>query len=156
VGIERPQSLGQPVDDVAVGRPVPDQRRNILEEHAFDWEVRYVADQAGVIHAQRLLNGSRSILGHRSPTSPRRDDRHGAQAVPNRQVAVRRRARGGGSNLGLAEGDYVEVDWDPDAGALLIWPRDAYQKRVPQRAYVSAVAEFLRDHGPALAALEAD
>ncbi len=60
------------------------------------------------------------------------------------------------ATLGLAEGDYVEVDWDPDAGALLIWPRDAYQKRVPQRAYVSAVAEFLRDYGPALAALEAD
>jgi antitoxin component of MazEF toxin-antitoxin module len=60
------------------------------------------------------------------------------------------------ATLGLTEGDYVEVDCDSEAGALLIWPRDVYDSRVPERAYLAAVAGFLRDYGPSLAALEAD
>jgi antitoxin component of MazEF toxin-antitoxin module len=58
--------------------------------------------------------------------------------------------------LGLTEGEYVEVDWDSEAGALLIWPRDVFESRVPERAYLAAVAAFLQDYGPALAALEAE
>ena len=64
--------------------------------------------------------------------------------------------RAAAESLGLGDGDYVEVDWDGEAGALLVWPRDAYERRVPQRDYLETVAAFLRDYGPALAALEAD
>ncbi len=58
--------------------------------------------------------------------------------------------------LGLVDGDYVEIDWEGEAGVLLLWPRAAYERRVPPRAYLETVAAFLRDYGPALAALEAD
>ena len=56
--------------------------------------------------------------------------------------------------LGLADGDYVEVELDAVAGALLIWPREAHRRRVPSSEYVNLVGEFLRDYGDTLAALE--
>jgi antitoxin component of MazEF toxin-antitoxin module len=60
------------------------------------------------------------------------------------------------TTLGLGEGDYVEIEWDAAAGALLVWPREAYANRVPPVEYLQTVAAFLRDYGPALAALEAE
>ena len=67
-----------------------------------------------------------------------------AVAVP--QVAARA--------LGLAEGDYVDVEHDAAAGALLIWPRAAHQRLALSSDYVRMVGEFIRDCGDALAALE--
>jgi antitoxin component of MazEF toxin-antitoxin module len=56
--------------------------------------------------------------------------------------------------LGLGEGDYVEIECDSEAGALLIWPRAAYERILPRPEYVHAVAGFLQDYGAALVALE--
>ena len=58
--------------------------------------------------------------------------------------------------LELDEGDYVEIDCDRGAGALLIWPRAAHARALPRPEYVRAVAVFLQDYGPALAALESE
>jgi antitoxin component of MazEF toxin-antitoxin module len=56
--------------------------------------------------------------------------------------------------LGLTENDYVEVEIDAVAGALLIWPRRARQRVGLDSEYVRRVGEFVRDYGSALAALE--
>ena len=58
--------------------------------------------------------------------------------------------------VGLAEDDYVEVECDSAAGAIVIWPRTAYRHRLPRPEYVRAVAAFLSDYGAALAALESE
>jgi antitoxin component of MazEF toxin-antitoxin module len=58
--------------------------------------------------------------------------------------------------VGLAEDDYVEVECDGAAGAIVVWPRAAYTRRLPRPEYVRAVAAFLYDYGAALAALEAE
>jgi antitoxin component of MazEF toxin-antitoxin module len=58
--------------------------------------------------------------------------------------------------LGLGEGDYVEIECDGEAGALLIWPRAAHARTLPRPEYVRAVAAFLQDYGDALAALESE
>ena len=58
--------------------------------------------------------------------------------------------------LGLGEGDYVEIECDSEAGALLIWPRAAYARTLPRPDYVRAVAAFLQDYGGVLAALESE
>jgi antitoxin component of MazEF toxin-antitoxin module len=58
--------------------------------------------------------------------------------------------------LGLGEGDYVEIECDGEAGALLIWPRAARARTLPRPEYVRAVAAFLQDYGDALAALESE
>jgi antitoxin component of MazEF toxin-antitoxin module len=57
--------------------------------------------------------------------------------------------------VGLRAGDYVEVEWDADAGAILLWPRDARQRLGLTSQYVEMVGQFLRDYGDALAALDA-
>jgi antitoxin component of MazEF toxin-antitoxin module len=57
--------------------------------------------------------------------------------------------------VGLQGGDYVEIECDPDAGAILVWPRDARQRLGLTSQYVEMVGEFLRDYGDALAALDA-
>jgi hypothetical protein len=57
--------------------------------------------------------------------------------------------------LGMAEGDYVHVEHDAAAGALLLWPHTAHDRLGITSDYVRVVGEFLRDYGPALAALEA-
>jgi antitoxin component of MazEF toxin-antitoxin module len=56
--------------------------------------------------------------------------------------------------LGLAEGDYVEVEHDAAAGALIIWPRSARERLALGSDYIRTVGEFIRDYGEALAALE--
>jgi antitoxin component of MazEF toxin-antitoxin module len=56
--------------------------------------------------------------------------------------------------LGLGDGDYVEIEIDTAAGALLIWPRAARERLGLHSDYVQTVAEYLRDYGEALAALE--
>ena len=56
--------------------------------------------------------------------------------------------------VGLAEGDYVDVEHDAAAGALLIWPRAAHQRLGLSSEYVRMVGAFLREYGEALAALE--
>ncbi|HEY7064705.1 MAG TPA: hypothetical protein VII06_24745 [Chloroflexota bacterium] len=56
--------------------------------------------------------------------------------------------------LGLGEGDYVRIEQDAAAGALLLWPHVAYERVGVSSEYVRAVGDFLRDYGPALAALE--
>ena len=53
--------------------------------------------------------------------------------------------------LGLSEGDYVEIECDGEAGALLIWPRAAYTRTLPRPEYVRAVAALLQDYGAVLA-----
>ncbi len=58
--------------------------------------------------------------------------------------------------LGVAEGDYVLVEHDAAAGALLVWPLAARERLGVGSAYVQTVAAFVRDYGDALAALEAD
>jgi antitoxin component of MazEF toxin-antitoxin module len=57
--------------------------------------------------------------------------------------------------LGVAEGDYVHVDHDAAAGALLLWPHAAHDRLAISSEYVRLVGDFLHDYGPALAALEA-
>jgi hypothetical protein len=57
--------------------------------------------------------------------------------------------------LGVAEGDYVHLEYDAAAGALLLWPHAAHARLGISSEYVRVVGEFLRDYGPALAALEA-
>jgi antitoxin component of MazEF toxin-antitoxin module len=64
--------------------------------------------------------------------------------------------RDGASALGLGEGDYVEVECDSEAGALIIWPRAAYERNLPRPEYVRAVAAFLQEYGAALTALESE
>jgi antitoxin component of MazEF toxin-antitoxin module len=56
--------------------------------------------------------------------------------------------------LGMADGDYVHVEHDPAAGALLLWPHAAHERLAISSDYVRLVGEFLRDYGAALAALE--
>ncbi|HWP29168.1 MAG TPA: hypothetical protein VFB73_14160 [Chloroflexota bacterium] len=56
--------------------------------------------------------------------------------------------------LDLHDGDYVEIECDPAAGALVIWPRALYQRLGLTPAYVRLVGDFLRDYGEVLAALE--
>jgi hypothetical protein len=58
--------------------------------------------------------------------------------------------------LGVAEGDYVLVEHDAAAGALLVWPLAARERLGVGSAYVGAVAAFVQDYGEALAALEAE
>ena len=57
--------------------------------------------------------------------------------------------------LGIQDGDYVVVEHDPGAGAMLVWPRATYARGGVDSTYVRAVADFLHDYGPALAALDA-
>jgi antitoxin component of MazEF toxin-antitoxin module len=57
-------------------------------------------------------------------------------------------------SLGLIASDYVEVEVDATAGALLVWPRAARARLGLSSDYVRTVAEFLRDYADALAALE--
>ena len=64
--------------------------------------------------------------------------------------------RDAASALGLGEGDYVEIECDDAAGALIIWPRAVYARTLPRPEYVRAVAAFLEDYGAALAALESE
>jgi antitoxin component of MazEF toxin-antitoxin module len=59
------------------------------------------------------------------------------------------------SALGLAEGDYVRLEHDAAAGALLLWPHTAHERLGLSSEYVRQIGEFLRDYGAALAALEA-
>ncbi len=56
--------------------------------------------------------------------------------------------------VALQAGDYVEIECDADAGALLLWPRAARQRLGLTSQYVEMVADFLRDYGEALAALD--
>jgi antitoxin component of MazEF toxin-antitoxin module len=58
--------------------------------------------------------------------------------------------------LSAAEGDYVLVEHDAAAGAVLVWPLAAQQRLGLGSDYVRTVADFLRDYGDALAALEAE
>jgi antitoxin component of MazEF toxin-antitoxin module len=58
--------------------------------------------------------------------------------------------------LGVAEGDFVHLEHDAAAGALVVWPLAAHQRLALGSAYVRTVADFLRDYGDALAALDAD
>jgi antitoxin component of MazEF toxin-antitoxin module len=67
-----------------------------------------------------------------------------AVAVPGQAAAA----------LGLREGDYVEIECDPDAGALVIWPRVRCQRLGLTPASVRLVGDLLRDYGEVLAALE--
>lgn len=67
-----------------------------------------------------------------------------AVSVPTAAVAA----------LGLAAGDYVVVEQDTVAGALLVWPLRVRQRLGVSSEYVQTVAEFVRDYGDALAALE--
>ncbi len=56
--------------------------------------------------------------------------------------------------LGLTAGNYVRLEHDATAGAVLLWPYQAHARRGVDSEYMRAVADFLRDYGPALAALE--
>ena len=58
--------------------------------------------------------------------------------------------------LSVAEGDYVLVEHDAAAGALLVWPLAARERLGLGGDYVRTVAAFLRDYGDALAALETE
>jgi len=56
--------------------------------------------------------------------------------------------------LGVTTGDYVHLEHDATAGAVLLWPHAAYTRLGVSSEYVRIVSEFLRDYGPALAAVE--
>ena len=56
--------------------------------------------------------------------------------------------------LGVAAGDYVEVEHGAAAGVLLVWPYSRYQRLGLTSEYVQAVGDLVRDYAEALAALE--
>jgi len=56
--------------------------------------------------------------------------------------------------VGLQVGDYVEIECEADAGAILVWPRAARERLGLTSEYVEMVGDFLRDYGEALAALD--
>jgi hypothetical protein len=56
--------------------------------------------------------------------------------------------------LGIGEGDFVHLEHDAAAGAVLLWPRAAHTRLGVSSEYVHVVGAFLRDYGDALAALE--
>ena len=57
--------------------------------------------------------------------------------------------------LDLAEGDYLTVEVDTEARALLVWPAAVRATIIPQEEFRQQVAAYLDAYGPALAALEA-
>ena len=57
--------------------------------------------------------------------------------------------------LDLAEGDYLTVEVDAGARALLIWPAAIRAAAIPQAEFRRQLAAYLEAYGPALAALEA-
>lgn len=62
---------------------------------------------------------------------------------------------GAAQAVGLAEGDFVQVEADADARALLIWPAEMAERLLPAAEWRAQVAAYLAAYGPALAALDA-
>ena len=56
--------------------------------------------------------------------------------------------------VGLAVGDDVVVEHDVEAGAILVWPRAAWEQTGLSSDYVRLVGAFVRDYADALKALE--
>ena len=56
--------------------------------------------------------------------------------------------------VGLEVGADVVVEHDAEAGAILIWPRAAWEQKGLSGDYVRLVGAFVRDYGDALKALE--
>ena len=57
--------------------------------------------------------------------------------------------------VGFAAGDYVDVEIDREAAALVIWPASHPVRQGVRDGYRAQVAAYLADYGPALAALQA-